>query len=103
MNTFSAKPAHPYSSYYDGGNEYSMYASGGGVSGQQQQQQQLRQGPPPELSGYMQAPRSSMNPNAAAFMPRQYDMPNVSRAPQQQQQQQQSYNPFGYNTSSVKF
>ena len=98
MNTFaSAKPAHPYSSYYDGGgnNDYSMYAAaqGGG-----QQQQQLRQGPPPELSGYM-PPRSSMNPNAAAFMPRQFEMPNVSRAPQQQQQQPYS-NPFGYNTSS---
>jgi hypothetical protein len=93
MNTFAAKPAHPYSSYYDGAgnNEYGMYQGG--------QQQQMRQGPPPELSGYMQAPpRSSMNPNAAAFMPRQYEMPQVSRA-SQPQQQQQSYNPFGYNSS----
>jgi hypothetical protein len=95
MNTtFAQKPQHPYSSYYDGGNDY-MYANQGSPIRQgQQQMHEMYMQQPMQQQQQPQQQRSSFNPNVASFMPRQYDRP----APVQQQQQ--SFNPFGYNSQS---
>lgn len=95
---YVAKP-HPYNSYYDGGNDYAMYGHANAspmrhqqpppdmyMQQQQQQQQQASQQP---------MRQSTMNPNAAAFMPRnQYEIRGPPLAPA-------GYNPFGYNTPTV--
>lgn len=89
MNAFVTKP-HPYNSYYDGGHDFGFgsprhhQASPMDMSTQYMQQQQ------------QQPMRSTMNPNAAVFMPRQYEVANVSR-----NASQGGFNPYGYSSTQV--